>query len=188
MNKHLHMIFAVVLFTTIAVEAADSNEKAVFITKATFKSNMGGLAGADAKCQAEADDPESIVPSGTYMAWLSDGANSPDTRFTKSSHPYVLPDGTVIAENYTDLTDGSILSEINVDPTGVPAKWQMFWSSTNSDGTSDQDFLTCVGWTWTDTSTYSHAMLGHTGKKSKSWSHHTREKCRPSYRLACFQQ
>jgi hypothetical protein len=188
MYKLLTMALVAALLTAIGIQAADRNDKAVFVTKSSFKSNMGGLSGADAKCQAEADDPESIVPSGTYMAWLSDGTNSPDTRFTKSSHPYVLPDATVVAENYSDLTDGSILSAINIDPTSAPAEWQMFWSSTNSDGTSDQDLLTCVGWTWTDTLTYSHAMLGHTGKKSKLWSHYTREKCRPSYRLACFQQ
>jgi hypothetical protein len=188
MNKLLTMAFVAALLTTIGIQAADRNDKTVFVTKSSFESNMGGLSGADAKCQVEADDPESIVPSGTYLAWLSDGTNSPDTRFTKSSHPYVLPDGTVIAENYTDLTDGSILSVINIDPTGAPNEWKMFWSSTNSDGTSDQDFVTCVGWTWKDTSTYSHAMLGHTGKKSSSWSHYGRTKCRASYRLACFQQ
>ena len=188
MNKIFTMTLAAALFTTIAVQAAERNEKTVFITNVSYKSNLGGLAGADDKCQSQADDPASIVPSGTYMAWLSDGTDSPNSRFTKSSHPYVLPDGTKIAENYTDLTDGSILHEINIDPIGEPTGWQSFWSSTNSDGTSSQKFLTCVGWTWTDTSTYSHAMLGHTGKKSNLWSHNNREKCRPYYRLACFQQ
>ncbi len=188
MKKLLIVTFVIGLLTTFYVSAADRNSKTVFVTSASYKSNMGGLTGADANCQAEADRPESIVPSGAYMAWLSDGINSPDTRFTKASDPYVLPDGTVVAENYTDLTDGSIMREINMDSTGAPVGWQMFWSSTNSDGTSSQDFLTCVGWTWTDTSTYSHAMLGHTGKKSNLWSHYVREKCRPSYRLVCFQQ
>jgi hypothetical protein len=117
MNKHLHMIFAVALFTTIAVEAADPNEKNVFVTKASFKSNMGGLAGADAKCQSEVDDPASIVPSGTYRPWLFDGHDSPDTRFTRSSHPYLRSYGAKIAENYTDLMDGSILNKISIDAT-----------------------------------------------------------------------
>jgi hypothetical protein len=189
MNKLSTIAFAAALLTACATPVSNErNEKTVFITNVSYKSNLGGLAGADDKCQSQADDPASIVPSGTYMAWLSDGTDSPNSRFTKSSHPYVLPDGTKIAENYTDLTDGSILHEINIDPIGEPTGWQSFWSSTNSDGTSSQKFLTCVGWTWTDTSTYSHAMLGHTGKKSNLWSHNTREKCRPSYRLACFQQ
>ena len=63
---------------TIAAQAADRNEKIVFATKASFKSDMGGLAGADAKCQAEADDPASIVPAGTCLPWLSDGHETDD--------------------------------------------------------------------------------------------------------------
>jgi len=88
MNKQLTMTFVATLLMSIAVQAADPNEKTVFVTSASFKGkNLGGLAGADSKCQAEADDPASIVPSGTYMAWLSDGTDSRNTRFTKSSHP-----------------------------------------------------------------------------------------------------
>ena len=119
MNKLLAMTSAAALLTAIAGPAyPDQHEKSVFVTNAKFNGNLGGLAGADAKCQAEADGPASIVPSGTYLAWLSDGFDSPDIRFTKSSHPYILPDGTKIAEDFTDLMDGSILHPINIDPTG----------------------------------------------------------------------
>ena len=189
MNKLLAMTFVAALLMSIAVPAAERNEKTVFITTTSFDSNLGGLAGADDKCQAQANGPASIAPSGTYLAWLSDGTDSPDTRFTKSSHPYVLPDGKKIAEDYTDLTDGSILYVINIDPTGQTLGWQNFWSSTNSDGTTAQNFLTCEGWTWTvNSETVSHAMIGHTGKKSTLWSEYAREKCRTPHRLACFQQ
>ncbi|MEE8365686.1 MAG: hypothetical protein V3R76_07860 [Gammaproteobacteria bacterium] len=189
MNNLLVMAFVGALLMPLAVPAADPDEKTVFITSTPFNSNFGGLAGADSKCQAQADSPASIVPSGTYMAWLSDGIDSPNTRFTKSSYPYILPNGKKIAEDYTDLTDGSILLAINIDPTGQSLGWQLFWSSTNSDGTTAQNFLTCEGWTWTVSSeTNSHAMLGHTSKKSTLWSQYTREKCGASHRLACFQQ
>ncbi len=120
MNKLLIVISAAALLMAIAVPAAGHNENTIFVTSATFDGNLGGLTGADDNCQAEADDPASVVPSGTYLAWLSDGSDSPDIRFTKSAHPYILPDGTKIAEDFTDLTDGSILHTINIGSTGQP--------------------------------------------------------------------
>ncbi len=198
MNKLLTMTATATLLMSIAVSAAAPNEKIVFVTSASFKSNLGGLTGADDKCQAEADGPASIVPSGTYLAWLSNGTDSPDTRFTKSSHPYLLPDGTKIAEDYTDLTDGSILHAINVDATGAPVLGlQRLWTGTNTDGTSVQQFVanarlnSCNA--WTESTGYRAAvMTGSTAEKSVAWSFYRQESCkytgRQRYRLACFQQ
>ncbi len=189
MNNLLTMTFVSALLMTIAVPAADHNRMTVFVTKASFKSNMGGLTAADAKCQAEADDPASIVPSGTYLAWLSDGTDSPDTRFTKSSHPYVLPDGTEIAEDYTDLTDGSIQHFINIDPTGERLGQKLFWTGTWADGTTTPLSVTCTGWK-ADPLTGHYGMHGQTNVTTSSWStRHSNHSCRnSSARLLCFQQ
>jgi hypothetical protein len=188
MNKLLTMAFVAALLTACAAPApSERNEKAVFVTSVSFNSNLGGLKGADDKCQAEADGPASIVPSGTYLAWLSDGTDSPDTRFTKSTSPYLLPDGTKIAENYTDLTDGSIQHVINIDPTGKSAGRKQFWSATDSDGTSAQSFLTCTG--WLDPIPLARGMVGSTGYTSTLWSSRTQHRCGSiSERLVCFQQ
>ncbi len=147
---------------------------------------MGGLTGADEKSQAEADDPTSIVPSGTYLAWLSDGTDSPDSRFTKSSGPYVLPDGTKVAEDYADLTDGSILRPINLNSDGNQLGLQIFWADTNADGTAAQSFVTCAG--WTNSTGQFRGVLGSTGKTSTLWSERGMTRCSRTARLACFQQ
>ena len=188
MNKLLTMAFAAALLAACAVPAPnDSNEKTVFVTGVTFNGNLGGLKGADEKCQSQADGPESIVPSGTYMAWLSDGTDSPNTRFTKSSHPYLLPDGTKIAENYTDLTDGSIQHFINIDPTGKTVGQNPIWTGTNQDGTTAQPFRTCNG--WMDLYTMARGMIGSTGHTLTTWSSQSMRRCKTSRnRLACFQQ
>jgi hypothetical protein len=189
MNKLLTMTFAVALLTAIAGPAyADQHEKTVFVTSATFKNNLGGLTGADDKCQAEADDPASIVPSGTYLAWLSDGTHSPDTRFTKSSHPYILPDGTKIAEDFTDLTSGSILHAIDIDPTGEPVGLQEFWTGTNPDGTTASSSVSCDGWTANPAANF-RGMAGRTNLSSSLWT--TKwgaARCSFLGRLVCFQQ
>ena len=188
MNKLLTMAFAAALLTACAAPVSNErNEKTVFVTSVSFSGNLGGLKGADDKCQAQADDPASIVPSGTYLAWLSDGTDSPNTRFTKSSHPYLLPDGTRIAENYTDLTDGSIQHFINIDPTGKTAGQNPFWTGTNEDGTTAQLFRTCTG--WMDPYFNARGMIGSTGHTLTTWSSQAQEKCNTTrQRLACFQQ
>jgi hypothetical protein len=189
MNKLLIMTSAAALFTAIAGPAyADQHEKTVFVTSVSFKGNLGGLTGADDKCQAEADNPGSIVPSGTYLAWLSDGTDSPDTRFTKSSHPYMLPDGTKIAEDFTDLTDGSILHAINIDPTGKPLGLELFWTGTDADGTSSSSSVTCNGW-MAEPGDLSRGAVGNTVKTSTLWSARSQERCGSnSNKLVCFQQ
>ncbi len=189
MNKLLTMISAAALLTALAGPAyADQHEKTVFVTSASFNGNLGGLTGADAICQAEADGPASIVPSGTYLAWLSDGTDSPETRFTKSSHPYMLPDGTKIAEDFTDLTDGSILHGIDIDPTGKRVGVVQFWTGTNADGTTAGDNLTCGRWAADPVANF-FGMAGTTHLSSTSWStHYGRARCSWRYKLACFQQ
>ncbi len=189
MSKLLTMISAAALLTAIAGPAfADQHEKTVFVTSSSFNGNLGGLAGADAKCQAEADGPASIVPSGTYLAWLSDGFDSPDIRFTKSSHPYILPDGTKIAEDFTDLTDGSIQNKINIDRTGKSLPFERFWTGTNSDGTTVGYQLTCDGWT-ADPLTDFHGMASRTNLVSSLWSSRwARNGCGFGFNLVCFQQ
>jgi hypothetical protein len=190
MNKLLTVTFAAALLTVIAGPAyADHNEKTVFVTSAKFKGNLGGLTGADDKCQAEADGPASIVLSGTYLAWLSDGFDSPDTRFTKSSHPYMLPDGSKIAEDFTDLTDGSILHKINSDPTGKRLGLQEFWTGTLPDGTSGQPVVTCGRWKEADPLSNHGGMHGITNQTGSLWSTmHSDHDCSRSARLLCFQQ
>ena len=190
MNNLLIITSTAALLMAIAVSAADDNEKTVFVTSATFDSNLGGLTGADAKCQAEADGPTSIVPTGTYMAWLSDGTNSPNSRFTKSSHPYVLPNGKKVAENYIDLTDGSILNPINLGPDGKPIGYQNFWTGTYPDGTSarvDEYAGACGGWAVAPPAG-KYGIVGHTSKITTSWTKDQGFGCRSTRKLACFQQ
>ena len=73
----------------------------VFITSQTYDGNLGGLTGADAKCQARSDAAD--LP-GTYKAWLADATETPATRFARSTGPYQLVDGTKIADSWDDLT------------------------------------------------------------------------------------
>jgi hypothetical protein len=129
--------------------------KRVFLTQGRFTgSQIGGLTGADAKCQAEAI---AAGLTGQYKAWLSDLTGSPSTRFKKSVlEPYVRTDGLVLAANFADLIDGTLGGPIdrnaaNQPVTGAPnfcdatAIW--VFSNTSQDGTLAADSLSCNNWT-----------------------------------------
>ena len=61
--------------------------KRVFVTSTTYKGNLGGLAGADAKCQTRAN---AASLGGTWKAWLSDSTTSAASRLTQSVSGYIL--------------------------------------------------------------------------------------------------
>ena len=129
--------------------AAPTTPKLVFLTKNTFNGNLGGVVGADAKCQTEA---EAAGLPGTYKAWLSDSlGNSPSITFTQSTVPYVTPDPSLthVAENWSGLVSGALEAEIDYAANGTLltkySETYGIWTGTNPDGTASAQ--NCSNWT-----------------------------------------
>lgn len=128
--------------------------KRVFLTADTYNGNFFGLDGADMHCSELARE---VSLPGTYRAWLSDDTGSPSTRFVRSSTPYILVNGTVVADDWSDLTDGDIDHVINVDQYGnevpVPtyAGSAQVWSNTEENGALNLNLEAahCDNWTST---------------------------------------
>ena len=137
-----------------------SPRKLVFVTSAAYDGNLGGLSGADAKCNAAA---ASAGLPGTYKAWLSDSTASPSTRFTQSAVlPYRRVDGTLVARNWADLTDlilaapiNALAAPINVTESGSTLGTNQYaWTYTTFRGSEVVDLgpiflggLHCADWT-----------------------------------------
>jgi len=100
--------------------------------------DKSGILGADAKCQALAND---AGLTGDYKAWISDRGNSPKLNFANFKNDdipisFQLVDGTIIAHNWDDLLDDSLQHPINMDENGVTVDSPyLVWSSTRTDGT-----------------------------------------------------
>jgi hypothetical protein len=130
---------------------------------------MGGLDGADDLCQGLADDAALV---GTFRAWLGDGVEGPVDRFTQSPSPYILTTGTIIADNWTDLVDGSLDAPIDVTETGgVPPMGNTtcggstVWTNVNTDGTTNSAH--CDGWT---NSAGTAARWGYSSASDGGWT------------------
>jgi hypothetical protein len=142
--------------------------RTVFATAATYPGNLGGVAGAHQKCQAAAN---LAGLAGTFKAWISDGSESPGQSFTHSAVPYTLVQGTIIAQDWDDLVDGSLLAPINKTETGGVAP-VLAWTGTGPDGEcsfscSPADYH-CLSWTTSD-GAYG-GMHGRTTAMDQAWT------------------
>jgi hypothetical protein len=158
-------------------------QKLVFVTSTMSTGNLGGLAGADTSCTNLAT--AAGLP-GTYKAWLSTSGNDASTRLSHATVPYYLVDGTTkVADNWNDLTDGSIAHAINLDEHGNATGGEEAWIGT---GTSGQAFgVDCAGWTSGVSS--SLAEVGISSASNGTWTSAYSQFCdRTSVRLYCLQQ
>ena len=86
------------------------------------------------------------------MAWLSAGQLGPANRMTHFMGQYRLPNGELIANDWVDLTDGTLAHPIDqnefgeMPPIAGICQGQEVWTNTKPDGTPLSG-LDCQGWT-----------------------------------------
>lgn len=166
--------------------------KRVFVTGIGYHGNLGGLSGANAKCMARA---ALAGVTGTYKAWLSTNSSDPLNNFTLHTGEYQLLDGTKIADNFGDLTNGDIDNAINIDETGATVASSHVWTNTNFNGevlgtATNSGGGSCYNsgsWNYSSSSYGGH--YGSTSSTSSSWTANTGfNNCDDLKRLYCFEQ
>lgn len=160
------------------------SESIVFVTSTTYDGNLGGLSGADDKCQARA---EAVNLPGTYMAWISDSSGSPSSRFQGDpfQNPYILGfDGEFIGFWGELLSEGP-KKPINVDENGN-SQTGSAWTNTAVDGTRQSASLDCNDWSSSDSSL--NGRQGYLTKIDATWTNGGSISCGSSQRLYCFQK
>lgn len=165
-----------------------------FVTSEKFTGDLGGLTGADAKCQMLAD--AAGLP-GTYMAWLSDDTGSPATRMTRSKGPYVLPNGAVVVDSWDALTAdpmAPLQAPITMTETmGVPPVLfpncgvfgcSAVWTNTTRTGTLATAGGSCSNWAITA----GGGNFGDWGEVDAFWTFAGWGLCTEERLLYCFEQ
>lgn len=159
--------------------------KRVFVSSEGYNGNLGGLTGADAKCQALAD---AAGLQGTFKAWLSDTQQGPATRFTHSPYPYALVTGVKVATDWTGLTSGILLNSISTDQNGNTPNFPYVWTNTRADGTPlyyDGNH-TCDNWGSSSMGLW--GLLGYWYFTNFEWTYEGYMPCAFEYSLYCFEQ
>jgi len=156
--------------------------KKVFVTSTTTSGGFGGTSGADTFCAGRAS---AAALSGTFKAWLSVTGDGPTTRFTQSAVPYRLVDGTIVANDWSDLTDGTLAHAINLDESGAAVASAEVWTSTTIAGapiTSNNcsDYVNATGSV--------SGICGTTSATGGTWTNSSTPACNSPLRLYCFEQ
>ncbi|HVU03689.1 MAG TPA: DUF1554 domain-containing protein [Polyangiaceae bacterium] len=159
--------------------------KRVFVTKDTFDGNLkgtaaSGLEGADALCQAAADDASL---GGTWVAWLSDSGHDAIDRIADVG-PWYRIDGQKVFDDKAAITTTGPAVAISRGPKNEVVSF-LPWTGTKSDGTRTPH--NCNDWQSSDSSN-----SGTCGSSSATatWTETgpTGLPCSIPYNLYCFEQ
>ena len=128
--------------TTYSCQAV-KRKRVVFVTSQTFDGNLGGTAGADAKCMAAAAGGAPALASKTFRAWVSTAGSAPAATFSTDGS-FVTVGGAVLGDSFNNLREGTLMSAITSEtdaPIVVPV-----WTGTTENGynVAGDD---CSGWT-----------------------------------------
>lgn len=166
----------------------DPSFKVVFVTSATYNGNLGGLTGADAKCQALAD---AAGIYGIFKAWLSDDTTSPknSAEFVKSTVPYMTTVGTKIANDFTDITDGMLDAHVYYDENGQQVTTNaQAWTNTDSGGLVYTTTTSFICNNWTDAGASVNGLVGDITTLISNWTEYIFATCDSAARLYCIEQ
>ena len=168
-----------------ACPGAAGCERTVFVTSVDFPGNLGGIAGADAKCQALAD--ASALPGvkgHAFGAWLSTAASSVSARFVHGTKPYRRTDGALVAFSWNSLVGGGLMSAISLDENGE-GRGNAAWTATSS---KDALFTGASCLDWTSSTFIEKGTTGNVGGNGNGWSSSSDVPCVQPARLYCFER
>lgn len=166
----------------------------VFATRAVFDGALGGLAGADAKCQAAAG---AARLGGQWKAWLScakcgEGGAAIDARSRLKSAELRSIGGAMVAPGLPamlDCKDECLASSIGTDETGkkfTDLDEPRVWTGTFGNG-SGADRPNCLDWTTAEVA--EDGEVGLVDKRDEDWtSRSPLTSCSTTARLYCFEQ
>jgi hypothetical protein len=172
----------------------ESPESRIIFTTSTsnHNGNLGGLVGADAICQALADDPSAIVPAGEYVALLSTSDVPASGRIVHSSRPVVRPDGAPVAASSAELfgcraggctVDFSLINSPSIDEKGELAQ-DFVWTGSFWDGLAGANGQ-CSAWTSDDVGI---GLEGISTSAGSDWMALQNSTCSAEKALYCLQR
>jgi len=165
--------------------------KKVFVTSAAYSiAQLGGLAGANARC---AESAVAAGLPGVFNAWISNNTiaakSNAFTGAASGSTLYQRLDGVVVSDK-TSFMAATISNPINVTENGTVLNNATVWTNTGPTGgigfSSNVPHSNCQN--WTSSSPFDVVFGGNSSSTSVTWTWANRLVCNTSQHLYCVQQ
>ncbi len=161
----------------------------VFTTSDIFNGNLGGIVGADSKCQAAAN-AAGWGGCAPFKAWIGAEFQSPADRFVHSIYPYVNTRSEIVADDWNDLVDGWLNGALFCDELGSCLSGHKSWTAVRKTGSFVFGSNNCNK--WTSGININYGLCGYTSFLTSSWtdplSPVCKKSCNNKLHLYCFQQ
>lgn len=166
---------------------AGANRKRVFVTSATYNGNLGGIAGANAKCEQAAADANL---EGEWIAWISTAADLVVDRIVDVGPWYLVDQVTLVADNKAQLTalsgDPELNHAINMTESGNTLLSGPVWTGTKAAGTAGNN-TGCSAWS-SSSGLPTVGLTGELDKADRFWTENLNSGCDFQLHLYCFEQ
>lgn len=173
----------------------DLEARLVFISSVAYTGDLGGLSGADLRCQnlaKAAGNPR----WQRFHAWLSDASTAAATRFPDADPPLPLANihGKLIADSLADLIAAGPGDGIALDELGNPTTGEWVWTNTAVTGQAFSQVDHCAGWISASLQLVTRVGLNSApaGQEeawslNKAWTSHATRSCAFAHRVYCLE-
>lgn len=163
-----------------------TNIRKIFATNTTYTGGMGGLTGADTRCQTAAT---SAGETGNWIALLSDDGVLPWDRISTNWYRLQNMKGDFVASNVEDFTDGSLETAVRYNESGGRLSGRRAWTGMHTiTGNSYHETTNNNCLHWNNGSSSYNAYVGNSGSKTSFMFQSSSELslCNASFSIYCM--
>ena len=176
----------------VACDDQCKGKRYVFVTSIYYKGNLGGIEGADQKCNTLAAAGDGKLNDKTFKAWIAASPEDEPAKRFNSNFPgeYVLVNETVISnggwQSFASSLNKNLYAPININEKGqIIANNFETWTNVTLNGKMQSDSLSCNQ--WTSSGNYAGLQGSASSSENGEWTNKSHKLCNLEARLYCFE-
>lgn len=157
----------------------------LFLTSAEYVGDLGGIAGADARCQTAGS---LLRPAGKFIAWLGAASRADMAPLLPAGRTWYASNGTTLLATTADLIGGGGLKNGGLvldEKLATVVENDFLWTAVLASGTASA--VNCEGWTTSVPSKYGAVATVATPGQAWTKDGDNESACSSANHLACIE-